>query len=156
MDQNRNTVRYGILSTASIVPRFCKGMEQTGNGSVSAISSRDLKKAEQFAANLSIPKAYDDYQSILSDPEIDAVYIPLVNSLHYPYAREALLCGKHVVMEKPFVLHGEEAEESEEGTILKVLSVQCVGVQYGHQHAEKGTYNGDEKAVEIGSPQLVS
>jgi hypothetical protein len=52
--------------------------------------------------------------------------------------------------------HGEEAEESEEGTILKVLSVQCIGVQYGHQHAEEGTYNGDEKAVEIGSPQLVS
>lgn len=111
MDQKRNTVRYGILSTASIVPRFCKGMEQTGNGSVSAISSRDLQKAEQFAANLSIPKAYDDYRSILLDPEIDAVYIPLVNSLHYPYAREALQSGKHVVMEKPFVLHGEEAEE---------------------------------------------
>ena len=111
MDQNRNTVRYGILSTASIVPRFCKGMERTGNGSVSAIASRDLQKAEQLAADLSIPEAYDDYRSILSDPEIDAVYIPLVNSLHYPYAREALLSGKHVVMEKPFVLHGEEAEE---------------------------------------------
>ncbi len=111
MDQNNNIVRYGIISTASIVPRFCKGMALTGNGSVSAISSRDLQKAEQAAKDLSIPKAYDDYHKILTDPEIDAVYIPLVNSLHYPYAKEALLSGKHVIMEKPFVLHAEEAEE---------------------------------------------
>ena len=59
----------------------------------------------------SVIKAVDDYHLILEDPDIDAVYIPLVNSLHYPYAKEALLAEKHVVMEKPFVLHAREAEE---------------------------------------------
>ncbi len=111
MNTKRNIVRYGVISTASIVPRFCRGMRLAGNGEVSVISSRDLKKAEQLAGQLDIPKSADDYHLILEDPDIDAVYIPLVNSLHYPYAKEALLAGKHVVMEKPFVLHSREAEE---------------------------------------------
>ncbi len=106
-----NKVRYGIISTASIVPRFCRGMELTGSGEVTAISSRDRAKAEKTAAALNIPNAYDDHRRILEDPGIDAVYLPLVNSLHYPFAKEALLAGKHVVMEKPFVLHASEAEE---------------------------------------------
>lgn len=104
-------VRCGVISTASIVPRFCRGMELSGNGIVSAISSRDPLRAEKAAAELSIPKAVRDHREILDDPDIDAVYIPLINSLHYPYAKEALLAGKHVVMEKPFVLHVREAEE---------------------------------------------
>lgn len=106
-----NRVRYGILSTATIVPRFCRGMELTKNGMTAAIASRSLTKAQKYAVELSIPKATGDYHDILNDPEIDAVYIPLINSLHYPYAREALLAGKHVIVEKPFVLHAEEAEE---------------------------------------------
>ena len=104
-------IRYGILSTASIVPRFVKGMRMTDNGEVTAIASRTLEKAEQTAAKQQIPKAYDDYKKILADPEIDAVYIPVINSLHYEYAKESLLAGKHVVVEKPFVLHSAEAEE---------------------------------------------
>ena len=108
---DNNTVRYGILSTASIVPRFVKGMELCGNGTVDAIASRDIHKAETAAQELGIKKAYGDYHELLDDPDIDAVYIPVINSLHYTYAKDALNKGKHVIVEKPFVLHASEAEE---------------------------------------------
>lgn len=106
-----NKIRYGIISCASIVPRFTQGMELTETGTVCAIASRDPAKARKLAEELSIPKAYGDYQALLDDPDIDAVYIPLINSMHYPYAKKALLAGKHVLAEKPFVIHSREAEE---------------------------------------------
>ena len=108
---DNQTVRYGILSTASIVPRFVKGMELCGNGTVDAIASRDIHKAEAAAQELGIKRAYGDYHELLADPYIDAVYIPVINSMHYTYAKDALLKGKHVIVEKPFVLHASEAEE---------------------------------------------
>ena len=107
----QDKIRYGILSTASTVRRFAGAMEETGTGKVTAIASRTQLRAEEAAAALGIPTAYSDYHELLKDPDIDAVYIPVINSLHYAYARDALLAGKHVVMEKPFVLHAEQARE---------------------------------------------
>ncbi len=118
--ENRK-IHWGILSTATIVPRFLKAMECTEGGIVSAIASRDRKKAQAFAKEYDIEAAYDDYHAILADPSIDAVYIPLINSLHYPYAKEALLAGKHTIVEKPFVLHREEAEELKQIALEKHL-----------------------------------
>ncbi len=111
-------IRYGIISTASIAPRFAQGMKCTDNGEVSAVSSRDIEKARKFAEEHEIPNYYDDYNIILQDPDIDAVYLPLVNSIHYDFARKALEAGKHVIMEKPFVLYPWQGEE------LRKLSVE--------------------------------
>ncbi|MCR5794413.1 MAG: Gfo/Idh/MocA family oxidoreductase [Solobacterium sp.] len=108
---NSSVIRYGILSTASVVPRFVNAMRQTGTGEVLSIASRSIDKAKAAAEEVGIPNSYDDIGAILSDPHIDAVYIPLINRLHYPYMKQALLAGKHVLCEKPFVLHAEEAEE---------------------------------------------
>ena len=108
MEQN---VRYGVLSTASVLKRFVKGMEAAGNGTVIAIASRSQEKAAKAAQELGIERNYGDYRQLLNDPDVEAVYIPVINSLHYSYARDALLAGKHVFMEKPFVLHAAEAKE---------------------------------------------
>ncbi len=107
----KKTVRYGILSTSSIVPRFVRGLNLTGSGTVIAIASRSSEKAAAMAQLLEIPEYYDDYEKVIQHPGIDAVYIPLINSMHYPYAKKALLAGKHVIVEKPFVLHEREAQE---------------------------------------------
>jgi predicted dehydrogenase len=104
-------IRFGVLSSASIVPRFVKGLELSGMAKVTAIASRTLEKAQQTAEILNIPHAYGSYEELLADSEIEAVYIPLINSLHYPFAKKALEAGKHVLVEKPFVLHRSEAEE---------------------------------------------
>ena len=75
-----------------------------------AICSRSLEKAVGFAQTNHLEKAYGDYEEMLRDKEIDAIYVPLVNSLHYEYALKALKAGKHVLVEKPMVLTSLEAK----------------------------------------------
>ncbi len=106
-----NSLNIGIISTASIAHRFAEAAKDAANANALAISSRDLGKAQHFANQHNLTKAYDDYHELLNDPEIDVVYIPLVNSLHYPFAKEALLANKHVLLEKPFTIRKYEAEE---------------------------------------------
>lgn len=103
-------VRIGILSTASIVGRFVAASREVEGAQVTAIASRDFSRARACADELGINRAYDSYEELLRDPEVDAVYIPLVNSLHYPLAMAALDAGKHVLVEKPMCLRPEEAE----------------------------------------------
>ena len=76
-------VRYGVLSTAGIaVNRHVPSAQGAGNTEIAAISSRDLAKAEKWAAELGIARAYGSYEELLNDPDIDAVINPLPNSLH--------------------------------------------------------------------------
>ena len=81
------------------------------NGRVVAIASRDPGRARNFAAAHPGSKAADTYEALLADPEIDAVYIPLVNSVHKEWTLRALAANKHVLCEKPLAMNAAEAEE---------------------------------------------
>lgn len=94
-------LRYGILSTSSIAPRFIAAVRATGAGKILALSSRTLEKAEEKAALWEIPTAYGSHEELLADDEINIVYISSVNAQHYPLAKAAILAGKNVVCEKP-------------------------------------------------------
>ena len=94
-------LRYGILSTSSIAPRFIAAVRTSGTGEVVAVSSRTLDKAKEKAAQWDIPKAYGSHQELLNDKDVNIVYISAVNAQHYPLAKMALEQGKHVVCEKP-------------------------------------------------------
>ena len=94
-------LRYGILSTSSIAPRFIAAVRQAGVGAICALSSRTLEKAKEKAEAWDIPIAYGSHQELLCDPNINIVYISTVNSQHYTWAKAALEAGKHVVCEKP-------------------------------------------------------
>ncbi len=84
-------VKWGIISTANIgVAKVIPGMLKSKKLQVAAISSRDLKTAKAWAAKLGIPKAYGSCEEMLEDPEIEAVYNPLPNHLHVPWAIKAL------------------------------------------------------------------
>ena len=74
-----------------------------------AIASRDAARAAEFAARLGITHSYGDYQSLLDDPEIDAIYNPLPNHLHVEWTVKALEAGKHVLCEKPLGLNAAQA-----------------------------------------------
>ena len=90
-------LRYGILSTSSIAPRFIAAVREGNAGDIVALSSRSLEKAQEKAAQWDIPTAYGSHRELLADPNVDIVYISTVNSLHYQWAKAALEQGKHVV-----------------------------------------------------------
>ena len=104
-------MRWGILGVASIAVRRSIPAMQHGEWSeVAAIASRDLRKAEQAARSLGVPKAYGSYEELLADRSIEAVYIPLPNHLHVPWSARAAEAGKHVMCEKPLALNAAEAQ----------------------------------------------
>jgi predicted dehydrogenase len=103
-------VRWGILSTAAIaMGRVIPAMQAQKTCDLVAISSRDLGRAKAAAASMGIPKAYGSYDEMLADPEIEAVYIGLPNSMHLEWVTRAAEAGKHVLCEKPLTMTADEA-----------------------------------------------
>jgi predicted dehydrogenase len=104
-------VRWGILSTANIgVKRVIPAIIAGERGVVAAIASRDADRAAGIAARFGIARSYDNYQALLDDPEIEAIYNPLPNHLHVRWTVKALKAGKHVLCEKPIGLNAAEAQ----------------------------------------------
>jgi len=105
-------IRWGVLGVASIaMRRAIPGMQKGGWCEISAIASRDKRRAEEAAGNLGIAKAYGSYEELLADPEIDAIYNPLPNHLHVPWSIKAAELGKHVLCEKPISITAAEARQ---------------------------------------------
>ena len=76
-------VRWGILSTANIGRgRVIPAIQESSNGVVAAVASRNLEQAQAFAGTLDIPTAYSSYEELIADPNIEAIYNPLPNSMH--------------------------------------------------------------------------
>ncbi len=99
-------IRWGVLGAAGIALKKVIPAMQLGEVTeVTGIASRDLAKAKDAAARLGIRKTYGSYEDLLADPEIDAVYIPLPNHLHAPWAIQAASAGKHALCEKPVALN---------------------------------------------------
>ena len=120
-----NKVRWGVLSTAQFaLKKSIPGMQKGELCQIRAIASRDLRKAEEAALALGIPKAYGSYEELLSDPEIEAIYNPLPNHMHVPWSIKAAEAGKHVLCEKPLSMNVAEAKE-----LLRVQ--QKTGVKIG-------------------------
>lgn len=104
-------IRYGIMSTAQIVPRFVSGLRESAQAEVRGIASRRLENAQKMSKELAIPVAYGSYEELCKDETIDIIYIPTYNQGHYSAAKLALSQGKPVLLEKPFTLNAAEAEE---------------------------------------------
>jgi predicted dehydrogenase len=104
-------VKWGVLGTASIaVRKVIPGMQRGACCEITAIASRDKKKAEGAARKLGIAKAYGSYEELLRDDEIEAIYNPLPNHLHVPWSIKTAEAGKHVLCEKPVSLNVAEAK----------------------------------------------
>jgi predicted dehydrogenase len=94
-------VRWGIVGTANIArSAFLPGLRQAG-GEAAAVAGRDAGRATQFARDNEIALGVDGYQNLIDDPDIDALYIPLPNSLHAEWTIRALEAGKPTLCEKP-------------------------------------------------------
>jgi predicted dehydrogenase len=116
-------VRWGIISTANIARgQFLPGLRAAG-GIPAAVAGRDLGRAQAWAEQHGVDRAVAGYQALIDDPDIDALYVPLPNSLHAEWTIKALRAGKPVLCEKPLCGTLAEAEQvlavaGETGTLL--------------------------------------
>ncbi len=94
-------MRWGILSAGRIAHRFASALAHSSTEQIVAIAARDADRAAAFASEFGIARAYGDYVTLLHDPEVEAVYNALPNSLHAQWSIAALQAGKHVLCEKP-------------------------------------------------------
>ncbi len=168
---------YGILSTSSIAPRFISAVRACGKGEIVALSSRTLEKAREKAAEWDIPAAYGSHEQLLADERVNIVYISNVNAQHYPWAKAALLAGKHVICEKPCTTSEVQTRElytlarerglffMEAQKMLFLPAVLAVRQRLGElgqitmvemSHSFKATYNGWMFDKEAGGGPLLS
>ena len=104
------TLRWGLLGTARINRRLIPAMRAARRSTVAAVAGRDAQRVTQYAHEWNIPVAHVGYDTLLKDPAVDAVYIPLPNSLHVEWTLRALDAGKHVLCEKPLALSPEDVD----------------------------------------------
>lgn len=106
-------MKLAIIGTGKIVSDALPAIREAGGIDVNAILARphSLERGNELASLFDIPDVYTDYEELLSEADIDTVYIGLVNSVHYEYARRALEYGRNVILEKPFTVTPDEAED---------------------------------------------
>lgn len=103
-------LKWGIVGCAGIADQhLIRAIQQSLSGEVYAIASRSPEKAELVARKHGIPKFYGNYEQLLSNTDVEAVYIPLPNHLHCEWVKRSAAAGKHVLCEKPFALNAAEA-----------------------------------------------
>jgi xylose dehydrogenase (NAD/NADP) len=104
-------VRWGILSTANIGRALIRGIGMSASSCVQAVASREWTRANEWAKEHGLPRAFGSYEALLRSDEVDAIYNPLPNSLHAEWTIKALEAGLPVLCEKPFAVNAGEAEE---------------------------------------------
>lgn len=103
-------LRWGILAPGGIAHMFASDLRTAGLD-LTAVGSRRIETATAFAAEFDIPHAHGSYEELVSDPDVDIIYIANPHPMHKDSAILALSHGKHVLVEKPFTLNADEAEE---------------------------------------------
>ena len=120
----KKKVNWGVLGCAAIARvRTIPGLLQADNAHLLAVASRGMEKAEGLREQFGADRAYGSYEELLEDPDVDAVYIPLPNSLHCQWVEKAARAKKHILCEKPLALNETQAQHmfevcEEEGVLL--------------------------------------
>jgi D-xylose 1-dehydrogenase (NADP+, D-xylono-1,5-lactone-forming) len=102
---------WGLLSTARINDALLRGIAGVPDARALAVASRDRARAESYAQDKGIERAYGSYDQLLADPDVEVVYISLPNGLHIEWSGAALEAGKHVLCEKPLSRSAAEVEQ---------------------------------------------
>jgi xylose dehydrogenase (NAD/NADP) len=118
-----NAVKWGIVSTADINRKVIPAAHASPKVDLVAVASRDQAHADEYAKRWEIERAYGSYEALLADPEIEAVYISLPNTMHCDWSVKALEAGKHVLCEKPLSRHTDEVEAAFDAAARTSLSL---------------------------------
>src|SRR5919202_5604999 len=105
-------VRWGIISTAAINRLVIPPAQASEKVDLIAVASRDQTRSETYAREWGIERAYGSYEALLDDPDVEAVYISLPNTMHCEWSIRAVEAGKHVLCEKPMSRRASEVEEA--------------------------------------------
>lgn len=105
------TIKWGILGPGDISRKFATGLQSAEGAEIVAVGSRSHERASGFAAEYNVPNAYDSYEALAKDAEVDAIYIGTPHTFHKEHTLLCLQNGKHVICEKPFSINAGEAQE---------------------------------------------
>jgi len=111
-------IKWGIIGLGNIAMRFAKSLSYTNEGKLYAIASKTKDKRDSFYEQYNCDKVYEDYDELLNDEEIDAVYIALPHGLHKYWSIEAIRHKKAVLCEKPVGLNSDEMKEIKDEVLL--------------------------------------
>jgi predicted dehydrogenase len=103
-----DAVKWGIISTADINRKVIPGAKESPKVELVAVASRTADRAEAYAKEWGIERAYGSYDALLEDPDIEAVYISLPNTMHTEWSIRSVQAGKHVLCEKPLSRHPDD------------------------------------------------
>ncbi len=106
-----NTMHWGILGPGSISTKFAQGLEAVSDARITAVGSRDLDRAKEFADTFNAQNAYGSYEALVADPDVDVIYIGTPHSFHKDHTLLCLNAGKHVLCEKPFAINAAQAQK---------------------------------------------
>ena len=104
-------MNFGIIGAGNIANTFATTLTQMSEPTAYAIASRSMEKAEEFRERYGMEKAYDSYEALAKDPDVDVIYIATPHSFHYEQAKMCLENGKHVLVEKAFCANASQAKE---------------------------------------------
>lgn len=112
---HNSPVKWGILGTAQIAKvAVAPAIKVSRNSELYAVASRSKERLQDFAEHFGPARRFTNYEDLLADPEVEAVYIPLPNAMHAEWVLKALDAGKHVLCEKPLALSQKEASKISE------------------------------------------
>jgi predicted dehydrogenase len=110
MGSEAPALRWGVIGTGLIARmHVIRALQGAARCELIGIASRRAATAQEVATDFAIPRAYGSYDELLADPDIDCVYLPLPNHLHYPWIEKAAAAGKHILCEKPLTLTADQA-----------------------------------------------
>ena len=104
-------IKWGILAPGNIAHRFAKGLSVIPDAELIAVGSGSKERADAFADEFDVPRRYGSYEDLVSDPDVDAIYVATLNTFHKECSILCLRAGKAVLCEKPFAINAEEAKE---------------------------------------------
>lgn len=104
-------LRWAILGSGWIAEQFIASVRAHSRQIIAAVGSRNPEKARQFAEAHGIGRAYGGYEDLVTDPEIDVIYVATPHNMHHPHVLLALAAGKHVLVEKPIALNRAQSDE---------------------------------------------
>jgi predicted dehydrogenase len=144
-------IRWGLLGTGGITSKLLAGARAAPSAEIVAVGSRSEERAAGYAAANAIGRAHGSYEALLADPDVDAVYNALPNTLHHPWTLRALAAGKHVLVEKPYSRRPTDVDEAFDAAERAGL-VLSEAFMWRH-HPQAGRFV--DRLAEVGELQII-